>query len=312
MLLQDSAKAIINTSLGVKKGEKVLIIIDTTAEKIGKALFETAKESKVEVMITEIVPRKAHGEEPPEPIAEMMRYADVIIIATQFSLTHTKARKLATRAGARIVAVPGATEEMFLSGAITPDFKEVEKNIRKTHTAVRSCKELVLKTDLGTDLSMSVKNRKWITEDIGICRERCKLINLPPGEIFIAPNEGTANGYLIVDWFFNSKLDKPIEVTLKEGIVEKISDKGLEKLLSRKDKFSRAVGEFGLGMNPSARLVGNILEDVKVLGTAHIGFGDNYAIGGTIKCEQLITAVVTSPTVTADGEIIIDRGKLAI
>ncbi|MFB6077339.1 MAG: hypothetical protein ABEK12_04380, partial [Candidatus Nanohaloarchaea archaeon] len=38
---------------------------------------------------------------------------------------------------------------------------------------------------------------------------------------------------------------------------------------------ARNVAEFGVGTNPAATLIGNILQDEKVLGTVHVAFGDN-------------------------------------
>ena len=40
MSLEDGAKTAVNICMGVKKGEKVLIITDTVKEKIGEALFQ--------------------------------------------------------------------------------------------------------------------------------------------------------------------------------------------------------------------------------------------------------------------------------
>ena len=39
------------------------------------------------------------------------------------------------------------------------------------------------------------------------------------------------------------------------------------------------VSEFGFGLNPHARLVGNVLEDEKCLGTCYIAIGDNTRLG---------------------------------
>lgn len=312
MVLLDGARTIINTCMAVKKGEKVLVLADTLKEQIGQALFQAAQEVRAEPLLVKMLPRKADGEEPPAPIAELMRHADVIIAATEFSLTHTEARRLATRAGARIATLPGVTEEMLSTGGMTADFKEVEKNVKKTYWAVRGCEEVTIKTQLGTDLSLNIKDRPWVTDDTGICKERGKLTNLPAGEIFIAPNEGSANGQLIVDCSFGSKLVQPLKVVIKNGFAEELADKELEKIIAKKGKLGRAVGELGIGMNPNAKIIGNALEDEKVLGTCHLGFGDNFTFGGKIKCGSRLNAVIKNPTLRADGRIILENGKLVV
>ncbi|MDI6887880.1 MAG: aminopeptidase, partial [Candidatus Thermoplasmatota archaeon] len=218
MGLQESAKTIISTCMGVRKGERVVIIIDTSKENIGRALFEAAKEVKAEPVLVKILPTKADNEEPPAAVAEAMKHADVIIAATEFSLTHTEARKAATRSGARIAALPGITEEIFES--LSADFEEIEKRIKKIYWAVRNCRKIEIETKLGTYVTLSTDGRKWVTEDTGICRERSKLTNLPAGEIFIAPNEGSANGTLIVDGSFGKKLQNPLRIIVKDGFAE--------------------------------------------------------------------------------------------
>ncbi len=310
MSLIESAKTVISTCMGVKKGERVLILIDTSKENIGRALFEAVQEVRAEPIIVKILPRKSNNEEPPQPVVEIMKHVDVIIVATEFSLTHTEARRVASRAGARIATLPGVTEEIFET--LSTDFKEVEKKMKKIYWSVRNCKELKIETKLGTDLSLNTNGREWITEDTGICTEHGRLTNLPAGEIFIAPNEDSANGTIVVDGSFGEKLQKPLRIIIKDGYAEEAEDKEVEKQLAKKGKLSRAVSEFGIGLNPKAKITGIALQDKKVLGTCNIGFGDNFAIGGEIKCGMQAIAVIKQPTVKVDGRVILEEGKLVL
>jgi len=75
---------------------------------------------------------------------------------------------------------------------------------------------------------------------------------------------------------------------------------------------SRTVAEFGFGTNPEAKLIGNILQDEKVLGTVHIAFGDNSSyINGEKRnqCEIHWDTVCENPTVFFDGEKVLDNGE---
>lgn len=88
---------------GVKRGESVLIVVDTsTPQSIGKSLFEAAKDIGCEVMVLTMQPRSRHGEEPPRVVSEAMLNADVVIAPTTLSLTHTQARINAWRKSARL------------------------------------------------------------------------------------------------------------------------------------------------------------------------------------------------------------------
>jgi len=69
-------------------------------------------------------------------------------------------------------------------------------------------------------------------------------------------------------------------MTVKKGkLVEvKSEDKELEakvKELTAVDKMASIIGELGIGLNPGARLTGNLLEDEKAGETAHVAFGNN-------------------------------------
>jgi leucyl aminopeptidase (aminopeptidase T) len=72
------------------------------------------------------------------------------------------------------------------------------------------------------------------------------------------------------------------------------------------------VAEFGIGINPRAKITGNVLEDEKVLGTIHIAFGDNSGFGGRIKVPSHQDGIVKNPDVWLDGKQLMKNGKLLI
>lgn len=110
---------------GVKRGESVLIIVDTsTPRSIGESLFEAARSLGCDVMVMTMLPRTRHGEEPPPAVAEAMRNAAVVIAPTTLSITHTQARINACKEGARVASMSGITEKMISSGGITVDCKK--------------------------------------------------------------------------------------------------------------------------------------------------------------------------------------------
>jgi leucyl aminopeptidase (aminopeptidase T) len=72
------------------------------------------------------------------------------------------------------------------------------------------------------------------------------------------------------------------------------------------------LAEFGIGTNHAARLIGNVLEDEKVLGTCHIAFGDNSTFGGRVKAGIHIDGIIKRPTIKLDEKIIMCNGKLKL
>src|SRR6185295_16228532 len=55
------------------------------------------------------------------------------------------------------------------------------------------------------------------------------------------------------------------------------------------------------GTNPRASIVGNVLEDEKAVGTAHVALGSNHAMGGRIQVPVHIDVVLQNARVEVDG-----------
>ena len=78
-------------------------------------------------------------------------------------------------------------------------------------------------------------------------------------------------------------------------------------------KNARNIGELGIGLNPSARITGNMLEDEKAFHTCHFAVGENYDNDAPSLIH--LDGVVREPTITlidADGKEvkILDNGAL--
>jgi leucyl aminopeptidase (aminopeptidase T) len=65
-------------------------------------------------------------------------------------------------------------------------------------------------------------------------------------------------------------------------------------------------------MNPMAKIIWNILEDQKKLGTVHIGFGDNSTFGGNVQCDLHYDGVILHPILTIGNKKIIENGNFLL
>lgn len=290
---------------GVKRGESVLIVLDTsTPQSIGESLFGAARDLGCEVMVMTMLPRTRHGEEPPLAVAEAMKNADVVIIPTTFSLTHTQARIRACQAGARVASMPGITEEMMRSGGITADCNTINNIAAGFIKKLGNAREVKVTTESGTDIVFDLEGCTWMM-DTGLCHEPGCSSNLPAGELYIAPKN--ANGVFVVDGSMSGLglLDSPLEFTVKDRYVTDIRGKYAKKLYAMLDKVgekARNIAELGIGINPNARLIGNVLEDEKVGGTVHIALGDNSTFGGDVIAGIHLDGIIKKPSVFLDGE----------
>ena len=86
----------------------------------------------------------------------------------------------------------------------------------------------------------------------------------------------------------------------------------LMELLTKHGPDGTNIAELGIGTNEEAMLTGNILEDEKILGTAHVAFGASAAIGGTVQVPVHLDCVVLRPTVEVDGEALVRDGELLV
>lgn len=311
--LEVSAEIILRTCLGLKPKESILIIADKNKLKIGRAILKQASYAAAELI--EIPIGKVHGEEPPKKIAREMKQFDVIIAPTTKSLTHTKSREDACQAGARIATLPGINESI-LNRCINVDYCEMARLNQKLKKTLDNGSIIRIATKKGTNLSFSIKGRK-AQVDSGILHKKGSSGNLPSGEVFIAPVEGTANGKFIVDASFAGigKLEGDIEITVRNGLAAEVKGKNAKtvvKWLNHVGKCARNIAEFGIGTNDKAIVTGNLLEDEKVKGTVHLALGNNIYFGGKVDVPFHADGVILKPTVWVDNKLVMDNGILLV
>ncbi|MCH8326203.1 MAG: aminopeptidase [Bacteroidetes bacterium] len=314
----DSASEIaIKTCMGVKRNENILVISDEFKREIGYSLHKNALRMGFKSLYVEMKSGKVDGEEPPKEIAELMKKFDVIFCPTNKSLTHTDARRDASALGARIATFPGITKEVMIRG-MNADYKKISKLSLKLKEILEKGSKIRITTVLGTDLSFSIKGRNVLASK-GLFHKKGESGNLPTGETFLAPLEGTANGVFIVDGSMAGLgliKNTNLKIKVKNGYAVKITGghlaKKLNKMLDLVGKNARNIAEFGIGTNDSAKLSGVLLEDEKVLGTVHIALGNNTSMGGKVNIPIHLDGVIKKPTVYLDEKILMDKGKLLL
>ncbi len=309
MDLSPGARSVVETSLGVKEGEDVMVLVEESTVFLGQAFLEACKQAGASAFMT-VVDVPSSGSEPPEPVATVMKECDAVIMATQKSLSHTKARRRANRGGTRVVSIPSITEEMMASGCLTANHEEVEDMMAKVFKRLRKADTLRMTTNQGTDLILRVKGREWITDDTGLCRSQGSFSTFPAGELLIAPLEGSADGTLAVDVLFHQFLKTPAEATIREGYAVRVTGANeAERAMDAGGLEGRHLSRLGIGFNPQASLSSTPLEATKSLGALHVGFGDNIVLGGEVSSGVYVDAVLKSVSLEADEKPVLERGK---
>ena len=314
----DSASAIaIRDCMGAKKNEKILVITDEIKREIGISLHENAVRLGYESLLVEMKSGKINGEEPSAVVAELMQKYDVVFCPTSKSLTHTDARRSASAKGVRIATFPGITKEVMIRG-MNADYKKISALTVKLQKILEPGKEIRVTAPAGTDITFSISGRKAYASK-GLFHAPGESGNLPTGEAFLAPVEGSSNGVFVVDGSMAGLgliKNANIKIEVENGYATKITGgvlaKKLKEQLDAVGKEARNIAEFGIGTNDSAKLSGVLLEDEKVMGTIHIALGNNVSMGGSVNVPIHLDGVVKKPTVWMDGKLLMKEGKLLV
>lgn len=313
--LERAVKAVIEDCLVVKEGEDVVVVCNPATESLAERLRAGAESVGAEAVLTMMAERNQHGEEPPESVAAAMLKADVLLVPTVQSLSHTAARKAATDAGARAATLPGATEEM-LARVMSADMEEIRRRGSELADLLTAGSEAHITSAEGSDLTLNIEGREGIP-DSGRLGEPGAFGNLPCGEGFISPHHDSGSGKLVVDGVIASIgiPEKPVELTVEDGaLVDATGEMGEELMrqLTAAGPDGTRVAELGIGTNEKAILTGELLEDEKLLGTVHVAFGASAGIGGEIQVPVHLDCVVMKPTLTVDGREVIRDGELLV
>jgi aminopeptidase len=248
----------------------------------------------------------------------------------------------------RAVWTPGITEDM-MNRTANIDYKELMENCKKMDETFKDADYVHVTSEGGTDVLVPIKGRKLLFDN-GDFSKPGTGGNIPAGEVFISPlvpNENVKGieGVIVYDGSMTfsdgaSILETPIVCKLVEGHVTDIDGgneaKRLLKTITEAEnravsmekeqklpegmgaiykKNARNIGELGIGLNPAARITGNMLEDEKAYHTCHFAIGQNY--DNDAPCLIHLDGVVKNPTIEiiySNGEkkIILEKGFIKL
>lgn len=311
--LGKAVATVVRDCLGVRPNENVLVVCNPATRELGDALRDEAESVGAEAVLAVMTERDSHAGEPPATIAEAMVAADVLLAPTVQSLSHTASRKRATESGTRTATLPGATVEM-LARVMSDNMENLRRRGGRVAELLDRGTEARITCDHGSDLRLGLQGRVAIP-DAGELTRTGAFGNLPCGEGFISP--ATAEGTLIVDGSIAGVglVSEPVRLTIENGhLVDATGEDGakLMELLTVHGPDGTNVAELGIGTNEKAILTGNILEDEKILGTAHVAFGASAAIGGNVQVPVHLDVVSLKPEVTIDDTPVVLEGRLLV
>ncbi len=309
--MENIRKPIRNTikkSFELTRGEDVLVITDESKLPISKVFINEMNSIGADVD-TYLIPKEIRPIQKTTPYFDSgIETLDLIIYLLENKPEEKPFRGRVVKLGrkyARVCMMPGVTEEMIES-TLHVDYDELRKFTSKLTRKMNEKEKIKVTDEKGTDVEFSVKGRKFHQETGKITR-RGSYGNLPSGETFTAPVENSFTGEIYFDHLSDFRTGKGHfkfekgEVVEYDGVPEE-----LEEIME--DQNNRTIGEFGIGTNPEARPDRGFLESEKALRTVHFAIGDSYDIGKNSSSYHY-DFLIEEPTLEADGEVIMERGK---
>jgi leucyl aminopeptidase (aminopeptidase T) len=310
---------VLDQCLAVAAGEEVVLLADEgTDPDVVSGLTSGISERGGTPLVARMPSPALPGAEPPAAVAAMMRESSAIIELTSLFIGSSAARRAATGAGARYLAMPGVRLDTFRpAGPLAVDFERLRIDAEKIGTAWGRATTFRLTSRGGTDLRGSVEDRPGRVLH-GMAREPGAYMAPPDVESGTAPVEGTASGVVVIDadllFMGEGPLDEPVVLRIGEGRLTGIEGPARGRLTSmlercRDDRMSN-IAEVSVAFNPAGTVCSVPMETESSRGSAHIALGNSIAYGGLVDAIAHLDCVMRDAVLELDHKIVIAEGTL--
>lgn len=227
-----------------------------------------------------------------------------------------------TAAIARFYGVPLPQMEARFWEAVNAPHMAIEESGNKVKQALASGREVRIKSQAGTDLTLRLlPERKVMMSDGQIHNapvDRPEQVWLPAGEVFTAPDAASVNGIVVAPLVdYRGIKIKNLRLTFEKGRVTKIeaaqNAEALKEALAKSSGDKDLFSFIDIGVNPHSRTIPNSdYCTFEMAGMVTIGIGQAPWADSPNKSEFGQDVSVPRATVEVDGKAIIKEGKLAI
>ena len=310
---------LLDRCLDVREGERIVLLCDEgTDAAVVAGLVEGIELRRAASVVASMPMPELPGAEPPSDVAATMLEAGAVIELTSLFIGSNLARRRATDAGVRYLAMPGVRLDTFRDdGPLDVDFDAIRADAETIGRAWDGAHRFRLTTPAGTDLRGSVQGRPGRVLH-GLARADGAYMAPPDIESGTAPVEGTTQGMVVVDadllFMGQGPLPDPVVIHVKDGEMSGLEGANADRLrdmLARcDDERMRNVAEVSMAFNPAGRVCEVAMETESALGTAHIALGNSMAYGGVVDAVAHLDCVMKDATLELDGRPVMVAGEL--
>jgi len=250
-------------------------------------------------------------------IEDVFQRANIIVAMTEYSATAPLVEYSQQMPALRSASMPTVHQGM-METALAADYQEIARKCKLLLEALDQAVGAELVFSTGEELYIDLRSRHAKIDDgqLPANKSGSRVINLPSGEVYIAPYEGEIAGQPsltagMIPVIFGSEW---ITLEVQNNRITNISGDKQSAVKEMRDWLEtdsarRNLAELGLGCNDQAVVTGNVLEDEKVLGV-HLAVGRSDHIGGVVaavdftKLGHVVHRDIVYPF---DSELFIDR-----
>lgn len=290
--------------------ETALLVADTeTSPTVYQTMAGVLSTLGVQPTITVIPQQAAPNVEPPTEVADAAASTDVIVNLGKHALLHSDAMQHAIHdLGALYLYLADTTEDYFTRGAVEADPAELDEFTQRVSDRLQNSDHVRVTSPQGMDVEFRVDGSR-----------RFPLTGYPAGEAPLCPIEESVNGTVVVDSYMMGVglLEEPITWEVEDGRIQEIRGgreaRALRRVIERHgDENSYWVAEFSIMTNEFARPNGIYIEHLSVGGGTHFALGNGTSLGGKYDSAIHLDGAQLEPTVTVDGETIVEAGQFTI
>ena len=322
-----AAYKLVNEMLGLKPGETVIITADTESDQrviditAGAVYHAGAKPLAVWMIASPFgVGKQTDPVIPVEALSSLLAGADVwvefnykwLLYSTTYENAVARNRKL------RHLCLVGMDVDMMVRVIDRVDLQVLRVFQDTLADMLKATRHIKITTPAGTDVEFERGPESPVLNNKG--EAFTPGSHMLPGQISIAPKFETINGMIVFDGSVYPPLGllkEPIKLHVKEGVI--VSIEGGEEAIAF-EKWLRGfnhpqmlrLAHLSFGLNPGAKLTGNILEDERVWGATEwgIGYVSRRLTGSApIEAPSHTDGVCLNSSVWLDGKQILDKGK---
>ena len=228
---QAAGNALVNV-LEAQAGEQLMIICDDILSEIGSAFAAGAMDCGLWVRLVVLDSMKIRTDIPLH-LKEMLTtqkpdiFINMLAGRSEETPFRIKVVKMERRRKVRLGHCPGISMDMLTKGALAltdSQYKRMQGFADTLIHRLMGAGSIRITSPSGTDLKFNVKNREFFT-DTKVNWQTLKWMNLPVGEVIVAPQESSLSGTLVCDSAIGGigLIKSPMTIRAEAGKAIKVS-----------------------------------------------------------------------------------------